>query len=110
MKQLLIFTSVILAVSFMTSGLHSGSPSKVSPPDTPRYQKIIRIEIGVGELGRIANVMDSLMNDYGVELGGSQIKNAKAMFTNHFNYLLNRGRLDSVLLNPKSKTTNGKLP
>jgi hypothetical protein len=70
------------------------------PDSLPKYRYVWKIEIGEPELFRIEYVLDSIIKQYGVEKGGTDIKKAESMFLTHFGYLLTLAKRDSVKIAP----------
>lgn len=101
MKQLtpFIIASLILLLSFQT-----GKPSvKPSPGDTVTV-KIYRMFVTPDELDGIADTIGNIiMKDYGIELGGSLIRDRQMLMTRQLQRLTSRLTLDSV------RVVNGKI-
>jgi len=63
--------------------------------DTPKLY-IYKSTIEARTAQRIFYVVDSLMNNWGIEKGGTEIQKASSLYTNHMNYLKSLFVLDSI--------------
>lgn len=113
-KQYLSLTAICLLAMWAFSQKkiiqqNIGTPMKNNAPlentivvDTPK-QYIFRITIDAGALGRIDYVLDSLMGQWGIEKGGTEIRSAGIIYSNHWNYLKKLAVLDSITINTPHK-------
>lgn len=111
MRNILFAVLVILVL-----GIIARSNAQRTPPypssgllqiDTPK-QYIYRITIDAGALYRINFINDSLMREWGMEKGGSEIKKAQQTFDLYNNYWKKLAVLDSLPVSQKNINKQGK--
>lgn len=100
--SIILWPSLAIRIIAQTKKPPMGNANAPSKKDTTlQKQYVYRITIEANALVRISYVLDSLMGQWGVEKGGTEIKNANAVYLNHKNYLLKSAQLDSIVTTKK---------
>lgn len=111
-----IFTLFLIAAALITVKPQSDKPKQITWDgggissaqdlifvDTPRYHYFRKMDLTDNQLYRIRFVLDSLFTNYGIEMGGSQIRTAQNIYEQHINVLFGKMLRDSIKLEKPKK-------